>query len=45
LVAALACDMWRQAADSWYQRDGSAAPALAKVDDEMHELHATACLA
>lgn len=35
----LACDMWRQAADSWYQRDGSAAPVLAKANDEMHELH------
>jgi phosphate transport system protein len=35
----LACDVWRQAADSWYQRDGSAAPVLAKANDEMHELH------
>jgi phosphate transport system protein len=35
----LACDMWRWAADCWYERDGSAAPALAKVNDEMHELH------
>ena len=37
----LACDMWRRAADSWYERDGSAASALAKVNDEMHELHAS----
>jgi phosphate transport system protein len=35
----LACDMWRRAADSWYQRDGSAAPVLARVNDEMDELH------
>jgi phosphate transport system protein len=35
----LACDMWRRAADSWYQRDGSAAPDLARVNDEMNELH------
>jgi phosphate transport system protein len=35
----LARDMWRQTADCWYQRDGSAAPALAKVNDEMHDLH------
>jgi phosphate transport system protein len=40
-MGALACDMWRQAADCWYQRDGSAAPSLAKVNDEMHELHAS----
>jgi len=35
----LACDMWHQAADSWYQRNGSAAPVLAKANDEMNELH------
>ena len=35
----LARDMWRRTADSWYQRDGSAASALARVNDEMHELH------
>ena len=35
----LARNMWRQTADSWYQRDGAAAPAQAKVNDEMHELH------
>ena len=37
----LACDMWRRAADSWCQRDGSAAPALAEVDAELDELHAS----
>ena len=35
----LAREMWRQTTDCWYERDGSAAPALAKVNDEMHELH------
>ncbi len=35
----LARHMWRQAAGAWYQRDGSAAAALAKANDEMHELH------
>jgi len=37
----LASDMWRQAADSWYQRDRSAAEALDGRDDEMDELHAS----
>ena len=40
-MGALASDMWRQAADSWYQRDRSAALALADRDDEMDELHAS----
>src|SRR6266851_5807378 len=31
--------MWRQAADSWYQRDRSAAFALGEREDETHELH------
>ena len=35
------CDMWRQAADSWYQRDGSAASALDAADDVMDELRAS----
>jgi phosphate transport system protein len=35
----LGSDMWRQAADSWYQRDGAAAAALDERDDEMDELH------
>ena len=35
----VAREMWRQTMDCWYERDGSAAPALAKVNDEMHELH------
>ncbi len=36
----LVSDMWRQAADSWYQRDRSAAAVLDQRDDEMDELHA-----
>jgi phosphate transport system protein len=37
----IASAMWRQAADSWYQRDRSAASALEERDDEMDELHAS----
>src|SRR5947207_8155788 len=37
----LACGMWRRAADCWCQRDGSAASALAEVDHELDELHAS----
>jgi phosphate transport system protein len=37
----LASAMWRQAADSWYKRDPSAAVALGDRDDEMDELHAS----
>jgi phosphate transport system protein len=37
----LASDMWRQAVDSWYQRDRSAAFVLGGRDDEMDELHAS----
>ena len=33
--------MWRQAADSWYQRDRSAAAVLEERDHEMDELHAS----
>ncbi len=36
----LASDMWRQAVDSWYQRDRSVALSLETRDDEMGELHA-----
>jgi phosphate transport system protein len=32
--------MWRQAADSWYKRDRTAAFALSEHDDEMDQLHA-----
>jgi phosphate transport system protein len=37
----LVSGMWREAADSWYQRDGTAAGALRERDDEMDELHAS----
>ena len=37
----LASDMWRQAVDSWYQRDRSAAAKLSERDDEMDELYAS----
>ena len=37
----LVSDMWRQAADSWYQRDPSAAATLAERDEEMDELHSS----
>ncbi len=39
-MGGLASDLWRQAADSWYQRDRSAAAALAERDEEMDQLHA-----
>jgi phosphate transport system protein len=35
----LASEMWRQAADSWYQRDPAAAAALAERDEGLDELH------
>ena len=34
-------DMWRRAADSWYERDSSAAAVLAERDEEVDELHAS----
>jgi phosphate transport system protein len=37
----LASAMWRQAADSWYQRDRNAAQTLAERDEEMDELYAS----
>jgi phosphate transport system protein len=37
----LASAMWRQAADSWYQRDRSAAAQLQERDEGMDELHAS----
>jgi phosphate transport system protein len=37
----LASDMWRRTADSWLQRDHSAAAGLAELDNEMDELHAS----
>ncbi len=40
-MGTLTSEMWRQAVDSWYQRDRSAAAALKERDDEMDELHAS----
>jgi phosphate transport system protein len=40
-MGSLVSEMWRQASDSWYQRDRSVAFALAERDDEMDELHAS----
>jgi phosphate transport system protein len=40
-MGSCASGMWRQAVDSWYQRDRSAAAALAVRDDEMDELHSS----
>src|SRR5271170_2255204 len=37
----LASDMWRRTADSWHQRDHSAAAVLAECHNEMDELHAS----
>jgi phosphate transport system protein len=37
----LASGMWRQAVDSWYQRDRSVAAILGERDDEMDELYAS----
>jgi phosphate transport system protein len=37
----LAAEMWRQAADSWYQRDRAAAVALAERDEGLDELHSS----
>jgi len=40
-MGSVASDMWRQAVDSWCERDRSAAAALAERDDEMDELYAS----
>jgi phosphate transport system protein len=37
----LASSMWRQAVDSWYQRDRAAAGKLDERDDEMDQLYAS----
>src|SRR5271169_5799291 len=38
-MGSLVSDMWRQAADSWYQRDRSAAAVLGARDLELDELN------
>jgi phosphate transport system protein len=40
-MGSVSSGMWRQAVDSWCQRDRSAAVALAERDDEMDELYAS----
>src|SRR5271169_2975746 len=40
-MGSLAADMWRQAADCWYQRDRAAALALGERDDEMDQLYSS----
>jgi phosphate transport system protein len=40
-MGSLASSMWRQAVDSWYQRDRSIAATLKERDDEMDELYAS----
>ncbi|MGH3249226.1 MAG: phosphate signaling complex protein PhoU [Trebonia sp.] len=37
----LASEMWRQAADAWYQRDRTAAESLSERDEGLDELHAS----
>ena len=37
----LVSDMWRQAADSWYRRDSSAAAVLSEHGDELDELQSS----
>jgi phosphate transport system protein len=34
-------EMWRQAADAWYERDGAAVDLLEEQDEEMDGLHAS----
>ena len=40
-MGSLASSMWRQAVDSWYQRDRGVAAKLEERDDEMDELYAS----
>jgi phosphate transport system protein len=40
-MGSLASGMWRQAVDSWYERDRSAAAQISERDDEMDELYAS----
>lgn len=40
-MGTLASSMWREAVDSWYQRDRAVAAKLEERDDEMDQLHAS----
>ena len=40
-MGSVASELWRQAADTWYQRDRTAALALAERDDEMDQLYSS----
>jgi phosphate transport system protein len=40
-MGALASDMWRQASESWYQRDRNGALAISERDEDMDELHSS----
>jgi phosphate transport system protein len=40
-MGGLASGMWRQAVDSWYQRDRTAVTVIRERDDEMDELYAS----
>jgi phosphate transport system protein len=40
-MGTVASDLWRQAADCWYQRDRDAALAVAERDDEMDQLYSS----
>jgi phosphate uptake regulator len=40
-MGSLTSRMWRQSADSWYNRDRAAVDLLAERDDEMDELNAS----
>lgn len=40
-MSELACDMWGQARDCWCQQDRAAVEALASLDDQLDELHAS----
>jgi len=40
-MGGLASEMWRQAVDSWYQRDRTAVNVISERDDEMDELYAS----
>ena len=40
-MGSLSSDMWRQAADCWYQRDRTVAVAVEERDDEMDELYSS----